>query len=105
MKKLMAKKVKKTFTATLELNPEKGGAWLAYVNVTTPAEDLGINSIGNVAESVSDQAAWKNASAAKRWIKAKVQDMTPRKSVKLTPTKFGEKEKPVAFSGVMEFKA
>ena len=58
-----------------------------------------------VAESISDQAAWKNASAAKRWIKAKVQEMTPRKSVKMNPTKFNDKEKPVEFSGVLEFKA
>lgn len=101
----MAKKVKKTFTATLTLNPEKGGAWLAYVNISTPADDAGLNSIANVAESVSEQAAWKNASAAKRWIKAMVQDMTPRKSVKMNPTKFDANEKPVAFSGVLEFKA
>ena len=100
----MAKKVKKTFTATLALNPDKGGAWLAYVNVATPADDEGLNSIVNVAESISDQAAWKNASAAKRWIKAKVQEMTPRKSVKMNATKFGEKEKPVAFAGVLEYK-
>lgn len=102
----MAKKIKKTFTATLSLNPEKGGAWLAYVNVSTPADsDAGFNSMANVAESVSDQAAWKNASAAKRWIKAKVQEMTPRKSVKLNPLKFDAKEKPTAFSGVLEYKA
>lgn len=102
----MAKKVKKTFTATLELNPEKAGAWLAYVNLSTPAEDAGLNSITNVAESVSHQAAWKNASAAKRWIKEQVQAMTPRKSVKMTPTKFDKAtEKPTAFSGVLEFKA
>jgi len=102
----MAKKVKKTFTATLALNPEKGGAWLAYVNIATPAEDAGLNSIKNVAESVSDQAAWKNASAAKRWIKAKVQEMTPRKSVKMNPVKFDKAtEKPTSFSGVLEFKA
>ena len=71
----------------------------------TFSEDAGNNSIGNVAESISDQTAWKNASAAKRWIKSKVLDMTPRKSVKLNATKFNEQEKPVAFSGVMEFKA
>ena len=101
----MAKKIKKTFTATLALNPEKGGAWLAYVNVTTPADELSLNSMPNVAESVSDQAAWKNASAAKRWIKAKVQEMTPRKSVKMNPHQFDSNKKPVAFSGVVEFKA
>ena len=102
----MAKKVKKTFTATLTLNPEKGGAWLAYVNVATPADDEGLNSIANVAESISDQAAWKNASAAKRWIKAKVQDITPRKSVKMVAgDKVDAKNKPVTFTGSVAFKA
>ena len=102
----MAKKVKKTFTATLELNPEKAGAWLAYVNLSTPAEDAGINSIGNVAESISDQAAWKNASAAKRWVKSQVLELTPRKSVKMTATKIDKAtDKPVAFAGTLEFKA
>lgn len=101
----MAKKVKKTFTATLELNPEKAGAWMAFVNVTKEAEDAGLNSMPDVTESVSRQTAWKNASAAKRWIKEQVQDMTPRKSVKMVPTKIDKTtDKPTAFSGVLEYK-
>ena len=46
----------------------------------------------------------KKTFTAKRSIKAKVQEMTPRKSVKMNATKFGEKEKPVAFAGVLEYK-
>lgn len=100
----MAKKIKKTFTATLELNPEKAGAWMASVFVTYQDELDGPNSMPNTV-GVSDQTAWKNASAAKRWIKAKVQEMTPRKSVKMVPTKIDKTtDKPTAFSGVLEYK-
>ena len=104
----MAKKEKKKFVANLELNPEKAGAWMASVFVETPINvDATAGRLQNsMADSVgeSKQTAWKNASAAKRWIKAKVQEMTPRKSVKMNATKFGEKEKPVAFAGVLEYK-
>lgn len=98
------KKITKTFTATLELNPEKAGAWMASVFLTyLDDSETSFNSIPNTV-GVSEQTAWKNASAAKRWIKTKVQEMTPRKSVKLVPSKFDEKNKPTAMSGVMEFK-
>ena len=99
----MAKKVTAKFSAVIELNKEKGGAWLATVVAQRPDGSDGINSI-EPAIGVSEVTAWKNASAAKRWVKAMVQAMTPRKSVKLNATKFGEKEKPVAFAGSMEFK-
>lgn len=100
----MAKKTSKTFTATLELNPEKAGAWMATVFVTYLDTTDTLNSIPNTI-GVSEQSAWKNASAAKRWIKVKVQELTPRKSVKMTATKFDKiTEKPNAFSGVLEYK-
>ena len=100
----MAKKIKKTFTATLDLNPEKAGAWMATVFVTYLDDSDTLNSIPNTV-GVSEQSAWKNASAAKRWIKVKVQELTPRKSVKMTATKFDKiTEKPSAFSGVLEYK-
>jgi hypothetical protein len=35
----MAKKVVKTFTANLNKNLEKGGAWMAIVSVTTDGID------------------------------------------------------------------
>ena len=105
----MAKKVTAKFSAVIELNKEKGGAWLATVVAERPGSYEGFDVSKNVnsiepAIGVSEITAWKNASAAKRWVKAMVQSLTPRKSVKLSPTKFGEKEKPVAFSGSMEFK-
>lgn len=99
----MAKKVTKTFMVNLKLNTEKGGAWLAHVSVITPLED-GFNSIAD-SQAISDEAAWKNASAAKRWIKTKVQEMTPRKSVKLHAIAFDANEKPTAFTGSLDFKA
>lgn len=92
----MAKKATYTFTAELSLNLEKAGAWIAKVTVMT--ED-------NVVES-SITEAWKNASAAKRWVKAKVQEMTPRKSVKLVPNEDKDaKGKPAYFYGELTFKA
>lgn len=100
----MAKKIKKTFTATLDLNPEKAGAWMASVFVTYEDNTDSLNSIPNTVGK-SEQSAWKNASAAKRWIKAQVQELTPRKSVKMVATKFDKAtEKPVAFSGVLEYR-
>ena len=100
----MAKKIKKTFTATLDLNEEKAGAWMATVFVTYLDDSDTLNSIPNTV-GVSEQTAWKNASAAKRWIKSRVQELTPRKSVKMTATKFCKTtEKPIAFSGVLEYK-
>lgn len=99
----MAKKVTAKFSAVIELNDEKGGAWLATVVAQRPDGSDGLNSI-EPAIGVSEVTAWKNASAAKRWVKSMVQSLTPRKSVKMNPTKFNDKEKPVAFSGSMEFK-
>ena len=50
--------------------------------------------------------AWKNASAGKKYIKAMVQELTPRKSVKLIPSEEKDaKGKPVRFSGTLNFKA
>lgn len=102
----VAKKVTKKFTATLTLNTEQGGAWLANVSLLTPLQgSLSLNSMED-AEAISQESAWKNASAGKRWIKAKVLEMTPRKSVKMNPTKHDKTtEKPTAFAGVLEFKA
>ena len=102
----MAKKITKKFTATLTLNTEQGGAWLANVSLLTPmVDDDNLNSM-QPAEAVSAEAAWKNASAGKRWIKSQVLAMTPRKSVKLEATKVDKTtDKPTAFVGVLEFKA
>lgn len=82
------------FKATLLLNAEKGGAWLATWTLTNDQDD-------NVVTALS---AWKNASAAKRWLKAEVQANTPRKSVKMETTKLNELQKPTAFAGSLTYK-
>lgn len=100
----MAKKVQKTFTATIELNPEKAGAWMASVFLTYLDESDSKNSIPNTI-GISEQTAWKNASAAKRWVKSKVVELTPRKSVKMAVTKENkETGKPTLLSGVLTYK-
>ena len=100
----MAKKITKKFTATLTLNTEQGGAWLANVSLLTPMiDDENLNSM-QPAEAVSAEAAWKNASAGKRWIKERVQSLTPRKSVKLEVTSEDENGKPIKISGTLIYK-
>lgn len=99
----MAKKVAATFVANIELNPEQGGGWLAIVSVQKEA-GTSLNSI-QPAEGISEYSSWKNASAAKRWVKAMVLKHTPRKSVKMVPTAFNKAtEKPTKFSGTLEYK-
>lgn len=88
--------MKKTneFKASLVLNAEKGGAWLATWTLSNDQDDVVVKTV----------AAWKNASAAKRWLKAEVVANTTRKSVKMEPTKFNELQKPTAFAGSLTFK-
>jgi hypothetical protein len=90
----MAKKINKTIKVALRKNVNKGGAWLCEVIVNNEAGDTEVANI----------TAWANASAAKRHIKATVIELTPRKSIKLTPGNFDDKEKPTFFSGAMTYK-
>jgi len=93
----MARKVVKTFTANLNKNTEKGGAWMAVVSVTTEGLD---------GTEVLNTAAWSNASAGKRWVKSQVQALTPRKSVKMIAGESKDaKGKPTSFVGVVTFRA
>jgi len=93
----MAKKVVKTFTANLNKNIEKGGAWMGTVSVTTNGID---------GTDVLNLAAWSNASAGKRWVKSQVQALTPRKSVKMIAGEGKDaKGKPTSFVGVVTFKS
>ena len=87
------RKVKKRITVKLHKNPDKGGAWLCSVIIY---DDNDVQEMMNI-------TAWSNASAAKRHIKAVVQDKTPRKSIKLLPGNFDEKEKPTLFQGDMSY--
>lgn len=92
----MAKKISSVFKASIVKNQAKGGAWLTTITLTDEGVDTPYDSY---------QAAWANASAAKRWIKEVVQATTPRKSVKMVAgTEVDAKEKPVAFSGEVAFK-
>lgn len=92
----MAKKVSYKFTADLTLNEEQGGGWLATVSVVDE---------NDIAQAMFCNA-WKNASAGKRYIKAMVQKLTPRKSVKLVAgEKLDVKGKPTSFAGELSFKA
>ena len=93
----MAKKVVKTFSAHLNKNVEKGGAWMAIISVTTE---------GIEGSDVVNMAAWSNASAGKRWIKSQVQALTPRKSVKMIAGEGKDaKGKPTSFVGVVTFRS
>jgi len=90
----MAKKVQHTFTANLWLNTEKGGAWIAEYHYGTEEDFKGLYT------------AWKNASAAKRWLKSVVQEVTPRKSIKMIAgDALDEKGKPVSFTGELKYNA
>lgn len=92
----MPKKVNVTFYAQTIKNQSKGGAWLTSIHIT----DEGMETPNQVITS-----AWSNASAAKRWIKEKVQELTPRKSVKMiASTNLDAKGKPVAFVGQIGYK-
>jgi len=93
----MAKKVVKTFSANLNKNLEKGGAWMAIISITTDGMD---------GTDVLNTSAWSNASAGKRWIKSQVQALTPRKSVKMIAGEGKDlKGKPTSFVGVVTFKS
>ena len=90
----MAKKVSNTFLATVNLNKEKGGGWLAHIVVS---DETG-------APKHQELSAWKNASAAKKWVKEQVKVHTPRKSVSLVGSNPDEKEKPTRFVGELQYK-
>lgn len=92
----MAKKVSSTFKASIVKNQAKGGAWMGTITMSDEGVDTPYDSY---------QAAWANASAAKRWIKELVQSKTPRKSVKMVASDLlDEKQKPVRFDGEVAFK-
>ena len=90
----MAKKINARFTAELHKNVEKGGAWIAEYGIQVEGQPY-----------VGYYKAWANASAGKRWLKALVQENTPRKSIKMIDSgKVDEKGKPVHFTGELTYK-
>jgi hypothetical protein len=82
-----------TFKASLTKNIKKGGAWLLHYQIVLD---------GVVRLDVTQ--AWSNPSAAKRSVKEAVLANTPRKSIKWEPTRMSEANKPITFSGVLEYK-
>lgn len=95
------------FTSSVVLNSEQGGAWMAEISISNIYEGINVRRGSGANSDVviySNRSAWKNASAAKRWIKSQVVEKTPRKSVKMNPIKFDAKEKPTALAGVLEYK-
>ena len=89
----MAKKVTRTFSASLRKNTEKGGAWLCEYSIRDES-----------GETTSAVSAWSNASAGKRWVKANLFDITGRKSIKLSVVNLDDKEKPTLLMGSTDYK-
>lgn len=84
-----------TFSTTVTLNTEKAGGWLAVWSLTNDQDD-------DIAQGL---AAWKNPSAAKKWLKGQAAEHTPRKSVKFVAgPDLDEKGKPVRFAGSLTFR-
>jgi len=83
-------KITKTLKATLTKNTavEKGGAWL----LTIDCDDV-------------THSAWANPSAAKRYLKAYVQEKTPRKSIKMVVQATTPLGKPSHLAGELSWKA
>lgn len=94
----MAKKINAAFSATLNKNLEKGGAWMATLTILHEAAD-------GYMPVKSESSAWTSASAAKRWLKHRVMDLTPKKNVKMVAgSDVDAKGKPVNFAGEVAFK-
>jgi hypothetical protein len=93
----MAKKVNQTFTAHLIKNTltEKGGAWLLDIFVTNENAPIVV---------YNDKTAWANPSAAKRYLKTIVLEMTPRKNIKMGVVTTNESGKPVHLGGQLTYK-
>jgi hypothetical protein len=89
-------KVNANFNGELRKNTEQGGAWIAEFVITRSDFDRPVNA---------GYAAWSNASAGKRWLKAMVLEHTPKKSIKMAAnTERDLKDKPVYFNGDVVFK-
>ena len=90
-------KVTKTLNATLTKNTavEKGGAWLLTITE---------GFVGSVSAGEGTHSAWSNPSAAKRYLKAYVQEHTPRKSIKMVVQATTPLGKPSHLAGELSWK-
>lgn len=94
----MAKKINAVFNATMVKNLEKGGAWMANLTIMHEAAD-GFMPVK------TESSAWTSAAAGKRWLKHRLMDLTPKKSVKMIATSVVDaKGKPAEFNGSVQFK-
>ena len=98
----MARKIERVFKATLSKNPVKGGAWKVTYTITESRS----NGLGGYDEIEIDNniTAWANAGAGKRYIKERVQQLTPRKSIKFVVANEDENGKPVKLQGTLIYK-
>ena len=87
------RKIKKRVTVDLSKYSGKGAAWLCSITIY---DEDGVQEDCII-------SAWSNASAAKRHIKEIIREKTSRKSIKLLPGNFDEKEKPTKFIGDMTY--
>jgi hypothetical protein len=90
-------KLTKTLNATLTKNTavEKGGAWLLTITE---------GHLGAVSAPEGTHSAWANPSAAKRYLKAYVQEHTPRKSIKMVVVATTPLGKPSHLAGELRWK-
>lgn len=94
----MAKKINAAFTANLVKNTEKSGAWMATLTILHEAAD-GFMPVK------TEWTAWTSPAAAKRWLKHRLMDLTPKKSIKMVPgSAVDSKGKPTTFTGHVPFK-
>lgn len=97
----MGRKIEQNFVARIKKNTEKGGAWLATYTITE-ARHNGLGTVEDIVVS-TESLPWSNASACKRWIKSKVLEHTPRKSIKLN-VDAKQNDKPVTLTGRLDYK-
>lgn len=95
------RKFERTFKASLVKKADKGSAWLATYSIT---EDRVTESGIETVEVRSGTSAWSNASAAKRWVKEAVVNLTTRKSIKFEVTKEDLNGKPAEITASMSYK-
>jgi hypothetical protein len=81
------------FSALAYKNIEKGGAWVAVFK---------LERVGG--EVITDYSAWTSANACKRWLKERVQEHTPRKSIKFVSAKTDANDKVIEVTGEFSYR-
>ena len=90
----MPKKEERKFQVQIKKNMGDGGAWLSRYSIYKGVDD----------EDETHFEAHKNASAAKRWVKAQLQEITGRKSMKFNVIKEDDNGKPITLTGYVMYK-